>query len=177
MIARRDSCRAAIDRVELFKVLTDDEREQLAERLVPTPFSAGEVMTRQGAVAHWLYILASGTCEVRRRNDAGVEHAVAEIEAPAFFGEMGLMTGEPRSANVVATTPCECFRLDKASFEAIIRERPELTEALSAVLARRRVQLAMAQEGGDSSMSERVIVEEAAKLVRRVRSFFGLEEN
>lgn len=43
-------------------------------------------------------------------------------------------------------------------------------------LARRRVEITLQREGGDASATERVIVEEAAKLVRRVRSFFGLEE-
>lgn len=173
--SRMTACRAAIAKVDMFKVLTDDERDHLAERLVPTPFSTGEVVTRQGAVAHWLYILASGSVEVRRKSDAGVDQVVAQLDAPAFFGEMGLLTGDPRSASVYATSPCECFRLDKASFEAIIRDRPDVAEAMSSVLARRRVQIQLAREGGDVSVAERVVVEEAARLVRRVRSFFGLE--
>src|SRR5437763_12197433 len=43
--------------VELFRTMTDDERRKLAERLRYTPFAKDEVMTSQGAVAHWLYIL------------------------------------------------------------------------------------------------------------------------
>ena len=51
---------------------------------------------------------------------------VATLTAPDFFGEMGLMTGEPRKADVVAKTDVECFRLPQATFETVLTGRPEI---------------------------------------------------
>ncbi len=58
---------AALKRVELFHSLTDEERRSLASRLRVAPFVRGEAMTRQGAKAHWLYLITRGDAEVRVR--------------------------------------------------------------------------------------------------------------
>ena len=87
----------AIDCVELFHSLTPEERSFVADHLRYAPFTAGETCTKQGAVAHWLYVLTSGKVEIRRHVEGGtLAKSLATIEAPSFFGEMGLMTGEPR---------------------------------------------------------------------------------
>lgn len=172
-LARRLSkARAAVDRVEMFRVLTDDERQAIAERLIPVSFAAGEVMTRQGAIAHWLYVLASGTAEIRVTGEGGKDRAVARIDSPGFFGEMGLMTGEPRSASVVAVTACDTFRLDKASFQDVLTQRPEIAQEVSAVLLDRRVRLGIASRR--STTANGAVAEEQAELLKRIRSFFGL---
>ncbi|OGQ11456.1 MAG: hypothetical protein A2138_07265, partial [Deltaproteobacteria bacterium RBG_16_71_12] len=105
----------ALHKVELFAPLDDAELERLADALHPAPFTKGEVLTRQGAEAHWLYLLIAGEAAVRVAKD-GIETEVARIGAGSFFGEMSLMTGEPRSATVVAITDVECYRLDAAAF-------------------------------------------------------------
>src|SRR5512138_2481812 len=68
-----------------------------------TPFARGEAMTRQGAEAHWLYMLIAGEGAVRVSKD-GVEREVARLHAGSFFGEMSLLTGARRTATVVAVT-------------------------------------------------------------------------
>ena len=91
----------ALGPLEFLKPLMPDERATIAKKLRYAPFAAGEVITKQGSVAHWLYIVAEGTAEVRVAVD-GQDKVIAKIQAPGFFGEMGLMTGEPRTATVVA---------------------------------------------------------------------------
>jgi CRP-like cAMP-binding protein len=165
----------AIGRVELFASLTEDERHSLAAGLKFAPFVAGEAMTRQGAEAHWLYLIARGQAEVRVSLDGGAaSERVATLHDGDFFGEMGLMTGEPRSATVVALTAVECYRLDKETFKATLQSRPEMAHDISAVLARRGVELEEAK--GD-------LTEEARRsrmqyhqhdLLRRIQGFFTL---
>ena len=99
--------------VELFREMNDEERHKLAERLSFAPFMKGELMTRQGAEAHWLYILTKGSAEVIVSTDAGVHKTVAVLHAGDFFGEMSLLTGEPRSASLKALEESECYRLDR----------------------------------------------------------------
>jgi CRP-like cAMP-binding protein len=166
----------AVESLEIFQALTHEEKDFLSHHLRYAPFTAGETMTHQGAVAHWLYILTSGKAEVRMRQDRE-EARVALIEAPSFFGEMGLMTGAPRSADVIAITDVECYRLDKDGFQKIITDRPELVQEMSRLLAKRRIDLAGLHEALDEQAKAAREKTEQADILRRIRTFFGLEES
>ena len=166
---------AAVSKVEIFQPLTPEELATIAEGLSYAPFAAGEAITKQGAIAHFLYIVTSGTVEVRVRGDSGVETAVKKIDAPGFVGEMGLMTGKPRMATVIALTPVECYRLDKEGFAKIVAQRPEVAADISAVLAQRNVELQMARENCDAAARESRIAAEKGELLDAIRKFFALE--
>ena len=163
----------AVNENELFQSLTDDERKELATQLVTAPFVKGEALTRQGAQAHWLYIITEGEAEVRVAMD-GANQKVGALRGGDYFGEMGLMTGEPRTSTVVATTDVKCYRLGREAFEAIVRRRPEIAEAISLTLAKRRVGLDSArEEATEEALRERMQKTQGA-LLRRIRSFFAL---
>jgi small-conductance mechanosensitive channel/CRP-like cAMP-binding protein len=165
----------ALENVKLFQSLTPGERDFVADHLRYAPFTAGETCTRQGAVAHWLYILCSGTVEIRRRVDGStLAKAISTIEAPGFFGEMGLMAGEPRTADVVALTDIECYRLDKPGLQQILEERPEVAAQFSKTLAERRVELAVAVEGLDEEARRVRMSSEQDRILDRIQGFFGL---
>lgn len=161
----------ALRGVDLFKTLTDEEMNLAAEGLTFAPFAAGDTITRQGAEAHWLYLLVSGEAEVFVEHDRGERSPIGTLTAPAFFGEMSLMTGAPRAATVVARTDCECYRLDRATFGRIIKARPELAEQITPVLEERRrsVMTALASRGVTSTADTG-----SGDLLNRVRRFFGL---
>ncbi|MEO7111286.1 MAG: mechanosensitive ion channel family protein [Polyangiaceae bacterium] len=164
---------AAIEGMSLFTDLTDDEKKMLANHLLFAPFTAGETITREGAVAHWLYILREGKARICVNVD-GVLKMINELQSPDFFGEMGMMTGEPRSASVVAVTDVECFRLDKAGFQKIITERPEIAAKISETLAQRRVDLIATREGLDADAKKARQKSEQERILQRIQSFFGL---
>ena len=88
-----------LQHIEMFAGLSHDDRQRLAEGMQPAPFGRAEIITRQDSVAHWLYVLTKGECEVRVRGEAGGEKLVARLSAPNVFGEMGVMTGERRTAS------------------------------------------------------------------------------
>lgn len=166
----------ALAQVDLFRDLSPEDRERLAAELRYVPFAAGEPITRQGAEAHWLYLLIEGEASVRIRNQAGIEREVGRIAAGSFFGEMSLLTGEKRSATVVALTDVECYRLDKRAFEQVVRERPAIAESVAELLARRQVELAAAREDFDRGATPSRLEETKSDLLHRIRSFFGLAE-
>jgi CRP-like cAMP-binding protein len=130
-------------------------------------------MTRQGTEGHWLYMIIEGEVSVRIAKD-GIEREVARLRAGNFFGEMSLLTGAPRSATVVALTDVECYRLDKAAFEDILRARPEIAEGVAAILAKRRTGLIAVQDDLDATSRERRIVEERVDILHKIRDFFGI---
>jgi CRP-like cAMP-binding protein/small-conductance mechanosensitive channel len=167
---------AALQNVELLGQLSDDEKSKLADVVRLAPFSAGEVITRQGSAAHWLYVLTKGQAEVRVSGANGEEKKVAELKAPSFFGEMALMTGAPREATVIARSDVECLRLDKEDFKEILARRPEIAKEISTILAQRRVELVAVRENLDADAKKRKMVTERSKILESIRDFFGLND-
>jgi len=165
----------AVRGVELFQTLTPDEQRFVSDHLVAAPFTAGETITRQGAVAHFLYILCEGQVEIRRHAEgSSMAKAVATIAAPGFFGEKGLLTGEPRGADVVAMTDVTCYRLDKPGLEQLLQERPEMAEAISRTLAKREVDLASIAEGLDEEARRARMMTAETRILDKIQDFFGL---
>lgn len=172
---------AALKTVHLFRSLTDDELRTLAAGMSHVLYTTGEIVTRQGAVAHWLYVLTSGTAEIRAHVDpdgpGGLPEqniVVAHITAPDFFGEMSLMTGEPRSADVVATSDLDCFRLGRDTFKTVLLGRPEIATELSVKLATRRVELIAARDGLDAGSKQQREASERDRILRGIKTFFAL---
>lgn len=165
----------------LFRSLTDDEVKTLAAGLSPAMYTNGEVVTRQGAVAHWLYILASGEVEIRRKVDPDGDgplpstfQVLSRMKAPDVFGEMGMMTGQPRTADVVAVTDVDCYRLDKPIFERVLLARPEIANELSERLAKNRVDLIANHEGLDDAAKSARHTRERDEILGAIRRFFCL---
>ncbi len=166
---------AAVQPVELFHSMTPEERDYVADHLHYAPFTAGETVTKQGSQAHFLYILCTGEVEVRRHGDESqAVKVVARIHAPGFFGEMGLLTGEPRGADVVALTDIECYRLDKDGLERILHDRPELAEQLSHMVAKRQIEMGSIREDMDAQARASSMVTAQGHILDKIQSFFGL---
>jgi CRP-like cAMP-binding protein len=158
--------------VDLFSVLSEDEMNEIAERLQYAPFARGDVITKQGNVAHWLYIIMFGEAEVRYEPQMGVAQHVSMLRAGQFFGEMALLTGESRSATVVAKTDVECYRLDGKSFQGLLLKRPEIAEGISRVIGSRRPDLEKVREAFATQPG--AATSEQRDLLTRIRRFFGL---
>lgn len=161
-------------RIELFSQMTDDELKALAGRLKYTLFAKGDIISRQGAIAHWLYIIISGGAEVYLETPEGNKRVVNTLEEGNFFGEMGMMTGAPRSATVVARTDVECYRLDKEAFKEIMLARPGIAEEVANVLVVRRAQLdSVLQNMGDEKRHQE-IHRKHSEVLATIKRFFSL---
>ena len=170
-----ESRMSALAAIDLFANLSEDEQRILASSARLAPFSPKEVITRQGATAHWLYVLLKGTAAVRVSTGEGEDRQVAVLEAPNFFGEMALMTGQPREATVVAECDVECLRVDRKDLEGIIKQRPEIATEISEVLAKRRVELLAVREGLDSEAQSQRLRSEHRRILHAIRDFFALQ--
>ncbi|MFZ4288355.1 cyclic nucleotide-binding domain-containing protein [Variovorax sp. HJSM1_2] len=169
---RRENAKrlAAIRSVALFASLSEAEHAMLASHLVHAPFAAGGTITRQGAVAHWLYLIVRGEAEVVIDGPQG-RTVVAELRDGNFFGEMGLLTGAPRSATVIARTDVECYRLDKEGFAEVLNARPDLAQEVAQVLAQRKAATDARLEQSAASNGQT----RPADLLQRMRAFFALK--
>ena len=159
--------------LDLFRELAPDEQHHIASVLRYAPFGAGEVMTKQGNVAHWLYVISAGEVSVQVSVD-GHDREVSRLHGPAFVGEMGLLTGEPRAATIVAVTDVECYRLDKTAFQHVLDERPELARRISELLTQRRVELEVVREDLSAEAKAQRIAESQTEILAQIKDFFGL---
>ena len=164
---------AALGSVGLLSGLPEETRRHLANDLIYMPFAAGEAITREGEQDDGLYMLVSGEAVVRI--GAGAEQRdVARLAAGQFFGEMSLMTGEARTATVVAATDVLCYRVDKPAFQRVLSETPAIADQIAELLAARRMALEAVRDERDEQRRYRM---ENAKrdLLGKIRSFFGLD--
>ena len=164
-------------KVDLFHVISDDERAELAQSLRYAPFTAGETITRQGAVAHWLYMIVEGDAVVRVTAEGGKEREVAKLKTGDFFGEMSLLTGERRSATVVALNDVICYRLDREAYRELLERRPEIADHVADILAKRRVELDAVKENLSQAAQRERHRTTKNDLLGKIRSFFALDEH
>ncbi|MBL8379689.1 MAG: mechanosensitive ion channel [Burkholderiales bacterium] len=163
----------ALSTIDLFASLTAPERRAVASHLTYSPFAQGEIITRQGNVAHWLYILTAGEADIVVDSEGHERRFVNTLGAGSFFGEAGLLTGAPRAATVIARSNVDCYRLDKAGFEDVLRSRPSMAEEMSRVMAARQSALAAAVHGEEGSMPA-ARAGGAAEWLARIRTFFAI---
>jgi small-conductance mechanosensitive channel/CRP-like cAMP-binding protein len=163
----------ALSKVDLFSGLTKALQRALADQLELAPYAAGEAVTREGDRDDGLFIIVEGDAVVRI-GMGGSGREVARLGPGQFFGEMSLMTGEARTASVIAASDLTCYRMSKNAFEQVLRETPTIADQIAEVLAMRKNALSAARDERESDRRKRM---ETAKqdLLGRIRGFFRLD--
>jgi CRP-like cAMP-binding protein len=133
--------RTALRQVDFLADLDDSELDMLRSDLQEAVFGSGEIICREGDPGDAFFVLRRGAVEVVARSASGQETHITDLTAPAFFGEMALLTGEPRSATVRAKGDAELLVVEHSGFEALFKTRPSVAAAVSRVLATRQSEL------------------------------------
>jgi small-conductance mechanosensitive channel len=123
----------------MFKSFTDEQLDALLPRGQISKFGGGEKVIEQGANGDSMFILVKGEANVVISRN-GNESLVASLSSGDCFGEMSLLTGEKRSASVIAHTDCEVVEIGKPILANSLKENPELVTKLSELLARRQME-------------------------------------
>jgi hypothetical protein len=121
----------------LFKDFSVDEMVAVIQGLKLLTFEAGDIVITQGDTGSSMYMLASGSVKAFVRNAAGRQVQVAELAEGAFFGEMSILTGKPRSATIIAVSRCELLELDRPTLDAIVAAHPHVLKVLEDFCAQR----------------------------------------
>jgi small-conductance mechanosensitive channel/CRP-like cAMP-binding protein len=160
----------AIASVSIFEPLDGAERDQLAAGMRREVYGRGEAIIRAGAPGDSLYVISSGKVSVRIGIN-GLEKEVATLEEGKFFGEMSLMTGEPRTATVIAQQDTECFVVDRALFHEILIKKGSLVGEIGKLLAERQSAL----EGKRDDLTAQAARQNSQQaLLTRIKGFFGI---
>lgn len=123
-----------IETFPLFKVIQGEEQEELLLLFTPKTVSPGARILRAGEKGDAMYFLVAGAVEVSVNGDA------VQLEAGSFFGEVALLTGTPRIADVTAVDYCDLLVLSLRDFRQFMARHPEVR---ASVLAMAEERLAM----------------------------------
>jgi small-conductance mechanosensitive channel/CRP-like cAMP-binding protein len=160
---------SALRRVDFLRELSEEELGALVPNLYEVEYGRGETICREGETGDTFYVVRRGTVEIVAAGAAGQTH-VADLSAPAFFGEMSLLTGESRAATALAKSDTSLLVVEREGFEGLFRARPSIAEAISRILATRQTELRARREHSVSQETEEGIAE---RLFAKMRAIFG----
>lgn len=107
--------------VPFFASLDEKKRKTMAASGKELTYKSGEKIVDEGAMGVGFYMILDGNTEVRKGGKT-----LAKLGRGQFFGEMSLIDGSPRSADVVATVPTKCWALSSWAFESLVKSNPEI---------------------------------------------------
>lgn len=166
--AQRDGIQKRLAAIDIFRPLTSEELSRLALNTESSIFAPGETIIREGEHGASMFVLHQGRVEVQI-NDKGRTRVVNTLQEGDFFGEMALFTGEPRTADVIASEETEVLEINQSAIKHLFEKNPALVESLSHTIAERRAALA-AQT--DTPTSDKI---EPAGMLAAIKRFFRLD--
>ncbi|HNV70216.1 MAG TPA: cyclic nucleotide-binding domain-containing protein, partial [Candidatus Ozemobacteraceae bacterium] len=170
-----------ISQIDFLRDLERPLRALLATCLVEFWFEKSEVIVQKGSTGTDFYLVDKGSVDIFIDFPGG--EPVARLAGGQFFGEMSLLTGEPRSATVVAAEETRVLVLSKETMGKVLRDHDELAKILGEALAQRQmanqsIQMPRGNESGIESAEQRYAADLArsrSHFMTRIRKFFGME--
>jgi small-conductance mechanosensitive channel/CRP-like cAMP-binding protein len=160
--------RAALDGVDFLRPLSEHAKDMLARRGHRKVFAAGETIIRSGETGRELYVIRRGEVVIK----VGSQE-LARLGPGDFVGELALLTGKERTANIVASDETEVFEIDEHMFKDVIQKEPKIAEEISRIVAERQAELD-ARVTGMPSTDHRTR-SATTEILGKIRSLFGLD--
>lgn len=159
---------ALLGQVDLFRGFDAAERAELAAKMRSRAAEAGQMVVRQGDSGDFLYVLGEGWLDVEVvRGELGpIRDRIAPGEV---FGEISLLTGQQRTASVIAALDSVVYEIHREDLDPIVKRRPEVAEGLAAVMAKHQ-----ARNDRPSKAPAQPLAPSRDDLLARLRLLFGL---
>lgn len=147
-----------IAHVEMLHSLSPSEVQAIIPLLKPLSVAPDTMLCQEGEPGNAMFIILDGEADIYKG-----QQLMAMLGPGEMFGEMALLTGEERSASVVARTHMHLFELDKVDFDGMLTRSPHLASGLSRILARRLRETtqstakARAQQQSDENWRQQVL--------------------
>jgi CRP-like cAMP-binding protein len=154
--------------IELFATVSPDRRHELARDASERLFSASEAIVRQGEPGSSMFVLLSGSARVLLEP---ADKEVAVIQPGGFFGEMSMLTGDPRTATVRAIDDVRALEISAERFRSLAIEQPDLVDHISSIVTSRRVEL---DEARATIVSPAVTAAAPRSVLSRIQKFLRL---
>ena len=121
----------------LFADFSKDEFQHVAHGLQPRLFSPGDVLVTEGDPGNTLFLIASGSVRIIIMGGHGRPFDIRRLETGDFVGEVAVLKNRPRTATVVAATPCQILEIERRALETLLKMRPGARELLEEVCSSR----------------------------------------
>ncbi|MEQ1644045.1 MAG: mechanosensitive ion channel family protein [Pyrinomonadaceae bacterium] len=158
-----------LNNVSIFAPLDNEEIERLANASTSRIYAPGEAVVRIGQEGNSMYVIIRGAVKVQIPENDYMK-TIGNLRENDFFGEMSLLTGEPRSANVIVTEESEVLRIDKSGLKPIFESNPTLVDSISELIEERRMPLKTTSEETDDLAGGT----NKKGVMRLIRKFFGI---
>lgn len=152
-----------VNKIDLFSALSDVDRALISTGALQRSLAAGDVVCRENEQGRTFYAVGKGSLAVRRGNP---EREVAVLRAGEYFGEMSLLTGEPRTATVVALEPTQVLEFSRPVFMDLFARNVGIARDISSAVSVR--QIALRKFAGAVQVTE-----EPSDIFKRIRNIFG----
>ncbi len=174
---RRARVRAYFEEVDLLAALSKIERNKLAAGAAEKRYASGERIVRQGDPGSEFFIVVSGKVRVTVRREEGRAVDLGTFGPGYFFGEISLLTGEPRRATITATEDTDLVAVSKGEFREIIAAHPKIADKLSSAIEKRRADIEREfAEAGDVDAAATVEKEYSREnVLKKIKTFFDIE--
>jgi CRP-like cAMP-binding protein len=153
--------------VDLFAGLSEDMVAEIAGATQARTYGNGEPIVRQGEPGQSMFVIASGGASVVLEPD---RREVATIEAGGYFGEMSMLTGDPRTATVLARGDTTVFEIGADLFRRLAATHPQAIEQVGVAAAARRVELDKVR----AAAAGQAVADAPASFLSRMRRFLRL---
>ena len=121
--------------VPIFTDLTDSDLTKIASNMVPRVYEKGQMILLEESMGETFFIITQGAVKVTRLSADGREVILAMLGESDFFGEMSLLDGEGRSANIVANEYAKVLTLSRSDFLDCLESYPKIAISLLEELA------------------------------------------
>jgi len=158
--------------IELFKLFSEKDQTFISQRIKHHHLRASQTIVRQGDDGDSLYIIVEGVVSITI-NIEGKDIEVNRLGAENIFGEMALLTGEPRSANVISLTDTYLLEISKQDIAPIIETQPEISRLLGEVLVQRKQKTQSILSNEESSCVQDEDIPK--KIVSKILHYFGVK--
>ncbi len=142
---------------EAFASLHPDAATRLAQYVHVERFAAGSYLVRKGQAGTCMFVLQSGHVRIPVVEEDGRASFTAHLSAGDVFGEMALLTDEPRNSDVVAESDCECVVIPRAIVDQLLRDHPDVAGFLTNILGKRLMERGGIQQVGRYRLTGEII--------------------
>ncbi len=167
-----DRSLALLQEIYLFEPFSEDDRVYLSKKMKRHHFFPGESIFRQGDSGNSLFVIEEGVVAVRVRfNNTGKAVEVARMGAGNVFGEMGLLTGETRTATIISVTETWLYEVTKDDIAPLIEKEPRISRRMSDILTERKMATEARRHTEEVQDFDKETI--AAQIFNKIQNFFG----
>ncbi|USO01429.1 MAG: mechanosensitive ion channel family protein [Alphaproteobacteria bacterium] len=169
--------RDAIRKTALFSVLSDENVKILAQKCSRKYVPANSVLCEEGDAGESMFIIIEGVVQVFKKNPINPDEPIhlANLRGGDYFGEMSMLTGKPRTADITTCSRAVLIEITKRDLSDLLRKRKALADEIAQIVTQRQLdtQIKVDREGATQEDFDRM----SKDLSNQIKAFFGFSKN